>query len=101
MSLVSNRVALSTARTPAGSARAFNLSFPLVGWNCSGQACARFGAFSQSVGVLPAKGLSATIGLRFHSDGERRLQCSTGALNLDYLRKVGWISVPCREAART
>src|SRR5687767_1112717 len=82
---------------PSGSARAFNLSFPLVSWNCDGPAkpCTRFGDFGQSVGALPPKGLSATLRLRFHSDGERRLRCATGALNLDYLRKVGWISVPC------
>lgn len=89
--------------TPGGAARAFNLSFPLVSWNCAGddKACDRFGTFAQSARALPASGLSATVRLRFHSDGERRLKCTTSAPNLDYLRKVGWISVPCREAAHT
>lgn len=89
--------------TPSGAARAFNLSFPLVSWNCAGgdQACARFGPFAQSASGLPAKGLTATVRLKFHSDGERRLRCTTGALNLAYLQKVGWISVPCAEAARS
>ena len=88
--------------TPAGSARAFNLSFPLVSWNCAGddRACGRFGTFTQSTGALPARGLAATVRLRFHSDGERRLRCTTAAANLDYLRKVGWLSLACREAAR-
>ena len=88
--------------TPGGAARAFNLSFPLVSWNCAGgdQACGRFGTFAQSVGTLSAGGLTATVRLRFHSDGERRLKCTTGAANLDYLRKVGWISLACREAQR-
>lgn len=86
--------------TPAGAARAFNLSFPLVGWNCAGKdrACAAFGSFGQSAAALPPRGLDATIRLRFHSDGERRLRCRTGALNLDYLQKVGWVSVPCQSA---
>lgn len=88
---------------PSGSARAFNLSFPLVSWNCEGPArsCNRFGDFGQSAAALPPKGLSATLRLKFHSDGERRLRCATGPLNLDYLRKVGWISVPCMEDKRS
>jgi len=87
--------------TPSGAARAFNLSFPLVSWNCAGNemACGRFDAFGRAVGALPPKGVSATVRLRFHSDGERRLRCATGALDLDYLQKVGWISVPCQGAA--
>lgn len=87
---------------PAGAARAFNLSFPLVSWNCAGEesACRRFGTFAQSSGALPAASLAANVRLRFHSDGERRLRCTTAAPDLDYLRKVGWLSLPCREAAR-
>ncbi len=87
---------------PAGAARAFTLSFPLVSWNCAGEedACRRFGAFTKSVGALPAASLAANVRLRFHSDGERRLRCTTAAADLDYLRKVGWLSLPCREAAR-
>lgn len=88
--------------TPAGAARAFNLSFPLVSWNCIGEnrGCKRFGTFAQSATTLPATSLAATLRLRFHSDGERRLRCTTAAPNLDYLRKVGWISLACREAQR-
>lgn len=88
---------------PAGAARAFNLSFPLVQWNCAGKEsrCGRFDSFAKSVAALPAGGLSATVRLRFHSDGQRTLRCATGALNLDYLQKVGWISVPCADASRT
>ena len=88
--------------TPAGAARAFNLAFPLVQWNCTGQAkgCGRFDSFARSVAALPPKGLSATVRLRFHSDGGRVLRCATGELNRDYLQKVGWISVPCAETSR-
>ena len=87
--------------TPAGAARAFNFSFPLVSWNCDGdgKSCARFESFRKSAATLPAKGLTATVRVRFHSDGERTLRCATGALNLDYLRKVGWISVPCKDTS--
>ena len=82
---------------PSGAARAFTLSFPLVSWNCQSgaQGCDRFDSFAKSLATLPAKGLSATLRLRFHSDGRRTLRCRTGALDLDYLRKVGWVSVPC------
>lgn len=84
--------------TPAGSARAFNLSFPLVAWNCHGGGtdCGRFGSFGASAGALPKKDLVATFSLRFHSDGVRSLRCDAGALELGYLQKVGWISVPCK-----
>ena len=89
--------------TPSGAARAFNLSFPLVTWNCGpgGKQCERFGSFSQSVAALPAKGLTATLRLRFHSDGERTLRCKTGAVDLAYLQKVGWISLPCADTANS
>ena len=89
--------------TPAGAARAFNLSFPLVEWNCDGGQgrCGRFDSFAKSVSELPPGGLKAIVRLRFHSDGQRTLRCATGALNRDYLQKVGWISVPCTEASRS
>jgi len=88
--------------TPSGSARAFNLSFPLVSWNCDGGAkpCGQFGTFAQSLRALPSKDLSATIRLRFHSDGERKLKCAAGTLNQAYLQKVGWVSMSCAEAGR-
>lgn len=85
---------------PSGAARAFALAFPITSWNCEGgESCGRYASFPKSVAALPAKGLSATIHLRFHSDGDRKLSCKTGALNLDYLQKVGWISVPCETAS--
>lgn len=88
--------------TPSGSARAFNLSFPLVSWNCDGaaKACGHFGTFAESTAALPAKGLSATVRLRFHSDGDRKLNCAVGTLNRAYLHKVGWVSMACADAGR-
>lgn len=86
---------------PSGAARAFALSFPLVSWNCEGKAksgCARFNSFPKSVAALSAQGLPATIDLRFHSDGDRRLRCRTGPLDRSYLQKVGWVSLPCEVA---
>ena len=80
---------------PSGAARGPSLSVPLVSWNCVGGHCDRFETFGKSLRALPVKGLSATIRLRFHSDGERVLHCKTGPLNLSYLQKVGWISLPC------
>jgi len=86
---------------PSGAAKAFTLSFPVVSWNCAGahtSSCGRFASFPKSVAALPAKGLSVTIALRFHSDGERKLTCKTGAPDRNYLQKVGWISLPCEIA---
>lgn len=85
---------------PSGSARAFQLSFPLVSWNCDGsaQGCGPFETFPKSVQSLPSKGLVATVDLKFHSDGRRTLRCAANAINLDYLRKVGWVSLPCTRA---
>lgn len=82
---------------PSGAARAFQLSFPLVTWNCDGEngPCGRYASFPRSVQSLPPRGLTATVRLKFHGDGQRMLRCETGAINLDYLRKVGWISIPC------
>ena len=82
---------------PSGAARAFTLSFPLVTWNCQGGAegCGRVDSFAGSLATLPAKGVSATLRLRFHSDGQRILRSRTAALNLDYVKKVGWVSLPC------
>lgn len=83
---------------PSGAARAFNLSFPLISWNCGGAGgkdCTRFGSFSESVAALPSKGLSLTVRLKFHNDGDRKLTCETGPLSREYLQKVGWISLPC------
>lgn len=85
--------------TPSGSARAFQLSFPLVSWNCAGsaKACGRFETFARSMQALPASGLVAALDLKFHSDGRRTLRCAADAINLDYLSKVGWISIPCAD----
>jgi hypothetical protein len=82
--------------TPSGAARGYTLSFPMVPWNCAGGGCRRFDTFVKSLQALPAKELSASFRLRFHSDGERKFHCTTGPLNLSYLQKVGWISVPCQ-----
>ena len=83
---------------PSGAARAFTLSFPAVTWNCAGSGrngCSRFASFPKTIATLSEKGLSATIKLGFHSDGERKLTCRTGTFDRNYLQKVGWISLPC------
>ena len=87
---------------PSGAARGFNLSYPLVSWNCAGAGpdCGRFDSFAKSLGALPARQMKASVRLRFHSDGDRRLTCVAGPADLNYLGKVGWISLPCAEAGR-
>ena len=82
---------------PSGAAKSFHLSFPAIAWNCAGPdtACGRYGKFEEAVQTLARTGLKSRIRLRFHSDGERVLKCTTGPVDLDYLAKIGWISVPC------
>jgi hypothetical protein len=86
---------------PSGAARAFTLSFPVVSWNCAASGkdgCSRFDSFPKTIATLSSRGLSARIELGFHSDGDRKLTCTTGALDRNYLQKVGWISLPCEIA---
>jgi len=82
---------------PSGAARAFHLSFPLVSWNCAGpaNACGGFETFDRSLQGLPGKQATASLDLNFHSDGGRTLKCNAGRIDLAYLQKVGWVSVPC------
>ena len=88
--------------TPSGAARAFQLSFPLVSWNCAAtdKSCDRFSSFGTSIRAIPARGLTAGVKLRFHSDGQRTLRCATGPINLSYLQKVGWVSIPCADSGK-
>ena len=78
--------------TPAGAARAFNLSFPLVSWNCAGDdaACKRFG-ISPVGGALPA-GLRRCR-LRFTAMASGGY-AADGRADLDYMRKVGGSASP-------
>ena len=86
---------------PSGAARAFHLSFPIVAWNCAGPAksCAEPATFDRALRALPGRQAAATFDLSFHSDGGRRLKCHAGRIDLDYLQKVGWVSVPCAGAS--
>lgn len=87
---------------PSGAARAFQLNFPAVKWNCRGpaQACGGTGNFTDVLRRIDGRDLVATVKLRFHSDGKRTLTCRMARPQLDYLAKVGWLSVACQDAAR-
>lgn len=82
---------------PSGAAKSFYLSFPIVAWNCEGASpkCGGFDTFTKASQSLSVSGLAASIKVRFHSDGERTLTCGTRNLDLNYLAKVGWLSIPC------
>lgn len=83
---------------PSGAARAFTLSFPAVGWNCKGSGCGGYGTFEAAVRQV-ASAREARVEVGFHSDGRRLLRCRIDSIDSDYLAKVGWISVPCKDAA--
>jgi hypothetical protein len=86
--------------TPAANARVFTVAFPLVSWNCEGQSarCARYNTFSSSLNLIGSNGLTASLTLRFHSDGEKRVKCKVDSLDVAYLKKVGWVSVQCAKS---
>jgi hypothetical protein len=83
---------------PSGAARAFNLSFPAVGWNCEGSGCAGYGSFGAAVRQV-ASAREARVEIGFHSDGRRLLRCRFDGIDAAYLAKVGWVSVACNNAA--
>lgn len=87
---------------PSGAARGFHLSFPAVEWNCRGatQTCGAMGSFDDALRRMGDRDLTARIRLRFHSDGVRTLTCQVARLDIAYLSKVGWVSVPCMDASR-
>lgn len=86
---------------PSGAARAFQLSFPAVQWNCRGAApaCASMGSFGDALRRIGGRDLTARVRLRFHSDGERILTCRMARPDVAYLAKVGWVSVPCKDSS--
>ena len=88
---------------PSGAARAFQLNFPAVQWNCQGAAktCGGTGNFSDALGAIGGREITAIVKLRFHSDGTRTLTCRMARPQLDYLAKVGWLSVACQDSARS
>ena len=88
---------------PSGAARAYQLTFPAVQWNCRGpdSACAKFGSFPNSVGLLDGRDLTVGVKLRFHSDGARTLECRATRFDAAYLAKVGWVSIACQSDARS
>lgn len=84
---------------PGGGAKALNFSFPAVAWNCAGAAgrCKQLADFDQAVRAQAGRSITATLRLRFHEDGERSFTCRSRTFDANYLRKVGWISIPCEE----
>lgn len=88
---------------PNGAARAYQLSFPAVQWNCRGAEgqCIKFGTFAESARLLNGRDLAVRIKLHFHSDGARTLNCHSARFDAAYLAKVGWVSVPCQSSPRS
>lgn len=88
---------------PSGAARAYQLTFPAVQWNCRGRdkSCGKFGNFGASAGMLNGRDLTVRVRLRFHSDGERTLTCRATRFDAAYLAKVGWVSVSCEAGGQT
>ena len=86
---------------PGGAARAMHLSFPAVQWNCTGdaKACARYASFDQALAAFAGRPLEFTVTLRFNRDGERKVHCRGGTIDVAYLREVGWMSLACAQSS--
>ena len=88
---------------PGGSAKAMHLSFPAAQWNCSGspQACARYATFDSASAALASRPLDIRMTLKFNRDGQRRIRCRGGKIDLAYLRKLGWMTLACEQSEVT
>lgn len=87
------------ADLPGRSASVRTLTFVLTGSSCTGsKACARYGNFDTAVAAIQARPLAMSIQLEFNDDGSRTHHCRTAALDAEraeFLREVGWITLPC------
>ena len=85
---------------PGGAARAMHLSFPATRGNCKGpqQACVRYATFDLAAAALASRPLDVSVRLNFNRDSERAIRCRGGKVDLTYLRKFGWVTLPCHEA---
>lgn len=86
---------------PGGGVRNLYAAFALTGWNCEGKDCAAFGDAAAAGGALAGGQLKPRVRLEFFDDGDRRVLCDTGAIDLAYLAKTGWITLACERAAVT
>lgn len=84
---------------PGGAAKAMHLSFPMAEWNCTGQRCRAFGTFDQAVAALAGQPLRLKLNLKFNSDGERTIICGGSAIDANYLKQVGWVSIACKDSS--
>ena len=80
---------------PGGSGTSLPLVHALSQWNCEGalRRCEQFQNFDSAVAQLP-KRFDLTVSIRLHGDGTRKFRCKV-APDLNYLKTVGWVSVPC------
>lgn len=86
---------------PGGTVRSPYLAYPVTDWNCQGATatCAGFANFDQAVSAI-AKGPSRfSVSVDYYSDGKRQLTCEGRAVDLAFLRKVGWMTLSCKQAA--
>lgn len=82
-----------------GSARATFLSFPVTEWNCEGtpEQCRSYATFDEAATVMGAEPIDVAVTLFFHSDGRRTVRCRTVGADVAYMRRAGWLAVPCSE----
>ncbi|WP_294090435.1 hypothetical protein [Sphingomonas sp.] len=84
---------------PGGAVKAPYLAYPISDSNCEGPAaqCAKFGDFEKSVATLANKPSKFTVNVKYYRDGVRRITCSGRAVDMAYLRKVGWMTIRCKQ----
>lgn len=80
-----------------GSHQLASLTFPLVGWNCTGNRARCDALTAQTSASLLAADAKPKLHLRFFADGKRVLDCSA-KIDTAYLAKFGWNAATCKNA---
>lgn len=84
-----------------GAARTTTLTFPMTDWNCKGAAkqCSMYSTFDKALASIDKKSLKLEFSLNLHSDGTRKVACTSSAIDSKYLQNAGWISLACQNAS--
>ena len=84
---------------PGGTVRAPYLAYPITDWNCEGnaKACGAFVNFSQATAAIAQGDGEFRIAVKFFGDGSRGIMCKGRRVDLNYLRKTGWMTIACKQ----
>jgi hypothetical protein len=86
---------------PGAAVKAPYFAYPIASWNCDGDAaaCDKFANFDTAVTALAKAPSDFTVRVEYYSDGDRTLTCRGRAIDVNYLRSRGWMTISCKEAS--